>query len=479
MMRALIVTWFLILLLVAATVAAQSHAPVADDTGAASPQPGNVVPDEHPARRNAPENEDDDNDSDDSRQPSDPDEPTEDEDDPERKDDDDRYLAIVGGTVHTVSGPMLRNARVLTRNGRIQAIGPNVQIPESAEVIDASGHHVYPGLVAVRSTGILGSGSAEDSTDVFSLPLITALAGGITTAVSGSNAYKLLYGELDDMVVGENLFISLNYSTSSPNNRRRLRHTLDRLQQHMRDVEAYERAKARGDEDAEEPGSRWIRGRTAELHRLLKGEVAAISNAGTVHELKQLAELADRYGITVIVRDAHEAWTMAPELARAEMRAIISPRQRADRDEQLNRPTGSSIENAAALYQHGVPFAIVPQSPAVTFRRDLLHLRMEAAFAVRGGLSNQAAIRAITLDAARILGIDHRVGSIDVGKDADFVITDGDLLHYMTHARWTIVNGKVMYDKQKESLFDHIRPDGDMDAPPPDDHWPRRLGEPF
>jgi imidazolonepropionase-like amidohydrolase len=397
--------------------------------------------------------------------------------------DDDRYLAIIGGTVHTVSGPVLRNARILTKNGKIKEIGPNVMIPDNAEVIDANGHHVYPGLVAVRSFGLFGSGSAEDSTNVYSLNMTTALAGGITTAVSGSNVYKLLIGELADMVVSENVFVSLNYSTSNPEQRRRLRASLDRLRQHHRDVEAYQRASARGEEGLTEPDARWIRGRNAELNRLLKGEAVALSSANSSHDLLQLAELAQQYGISIVANGAHEGWVVPAELSRAGMQAIITPRRRVDRNEQLNRPNGSSIENAVILHRHGVRFAIIPASPGISFGglggRDLLHLRMEAAFAVRGGLSNRNAVRAITIEPARILGVDHRVGSIDIGKDADFVITDGDILHYMTHARWTIVNGKVMYDKQKESLFDHIRPDGDMDAPPPDDHWPRRLGEPF
>ena len=109
--------------------------------------------------------------------------------------------------------------------------------------------------------------------------------------------------------------------------------------------------------------------------------------------------------------------------------------------------------------------------------RDLMNLPMEAAFAVRGGLPDDAALRAITIDAARLLGIDRRVGSIEIGKDADFAIVDGDMLHYMTLVRWTVVNGRVAYDKQKDSLLDHIRPDGDINAPPPPDFWPRRLGE--
>jgi len=395
----------------------------------------------------------------------------------------DRHLAIVGGTVHTVSGGVLRNVRIVTRNGRIEAIGPHVPIPDGAEVIDATGHHVYPGLVAVRSVGLLGGESPQDSTDVFSLQLSTALAGGITTAVSGTGAYKLVFGELDDMVVGEGLFVSLNYSTTNPSDRRRTRDLFERLRQHQRDVAEFERAKARNDPDAKEPDARWIRGRAAELQRLLKREATALATANREHDLRQLLELAETFGISIVVVGAHEGWLVAPEMARAGMRAIVTPRQRVDRDERFNRPNGSSIENARVLHAHGVPVAIIPSSPSIGFGglggRDLLHLRLEAAFAVRGGLSNQAALRAITLDAARVLGVDDRVGSIEVGKDADFVIADGDILHYATHARWTIVNGKVMYDKQKDTLFDHIRPDGDQDAPPPDDHWPRRLGQPW
>ncbi len=188
-----------------------------------------------------------------------------------------------------------------------------------------------------------------------------------------------------------------------------------------------------------------------------------------------------------MVRGAIEGWTAAPQLARAGIAAIVTPRARLDPDDRIARPNGSTIENAALLHEHGVPVAFIPVGGLfgpgyrISFGglagRDLLHLPMEAAFAVRGGMSNRDAISALTLEAARILGIDDRVGSIEIGKDADFVIADGDLLHYMTHARWTIVNGRIVYDKATETLFSHIRPEGDADAPPPDDYWPRRLGE--
>lgn len=393
-----------------------------------------------------------------------------------------RYFAITGGIVHTVSGPVLRSVTILCKDGRIEAVGPHVQIPEDAEVLDATGHHVYPGLVAARTFGVVGRDPAEDTTDVYSLSITAGLAGGLTTVISNNNAYKVVYGTLDDIVVKRDLFESIRYSFSDPRGKQRLRETFDRLRQHLRDVEAYELRKD-SDPDAKAPDDRWIRGRTERYLRMLKGELVAYADADTVSELVQICDLARQYGLNIIIRGAREGWVVPQALAQAGASVILTPRTRADRDERTNRPNGSSIENAAILNRHGVPLAIVPASPGISFGglggRDLLHLRLEAAFGVRGGLSEDAAIRAVTLDAARIFGIDHRVGSIEVGKDADFVICDGDLLHYMTHARWTIVNGRIMYDKQQESLFDHIRPDGNLDAPPPNDHWPRRLGADF
>ncbi len=397
-----------------------------------------------------------------------------------------RWFAVTGGIVHTVSGPVLDGATILCRNGRVFAIGNNLQVPEDAESVDATGLHVYPGLVAVRSSGIHSGSSPEDGTDVYSFNMSLALAAGITTAVSGDVAAKLTYGTLDDMIVRRNLFESLSWSSRDPGGKRRVREGLDRVRQYLRDVAAWEEDKRRNP-DAKEPDNKWIRGQYESYLKLLKGDAVAVIDANNAHELLQYCELADTYGIRMVVRGAYEAWAVAPRMSRAGMAAIITPRQRVDEDPQFNRPTGSTIENARILHDHGMRVAVTPVGslfgPGYSISlgglagRDLLHLALEAAFAVRGGLSNDDAVRTVTIDAARILGIDDRVGSIEIGKDADFVITDGDLLHYMTLARWTVVNGRVAYDKEKEGIYSHIRPDGDVNAPPPDDYWPRRLGE--
>lgn len=391
----------------------------------------------------------------------------------------DRYFALKAGVVHTVSGGDLRDVTILCKNGKIAAIGAAVEVPKEATVVDASTYQVYPGLVAFRASGFHGGSSPEDGTDVYSLNLSLGLAAGITTCLSGDVIAKMTFGTVDDMVVKRDALVSLNYNTQNPDARRKLRQALDKLVEHVRKLEAYEQ-ESKTNKDAKKPDDGWIKGENEKYLKLLKREAIAEIAADDAHGLYEACELASRYNLRVVVRGAYEGWTIAPILARAGVGAVVTPRTRVEPDDQLVRENGSSIENAAILYNHGVRLAILP--PGLTISTwgvvgaDLTHFNMEAAFAVRGGLPQEEAVRAITLDAARLLGVDHRVGSIDVGKDADFCVTDGDLLHYMTLTRWTIVNGQVAYDKDKDSLLNHIRPDGNVNAPPPNDYWPRRLG---
>lgn len=393
-----------------------------------------------------------------------------------------RYLAVIGGVVHTASGPVLNGATILAKDGKIVAIGHGIAVPEEAEILDATGLHVYPGLIAVNSSGIVGREPPEDNTDVFGLNMTLALAGGITTVVTGNSAAKLSFGTLEDHVLKRNLFYKLQYNTSNPDSRRKLRANLGRVQQYLREVEAYEEAKKR-DADAKAPDKAWLKGDYETARKLLQHETVGIADANTSQDLRELSSLAERYDLRIVIRGVYEGWIVAAELGRANLQAIVTPRTSREASDRLNRPNGSSIENARILHERGVRFAIVPASAGTATwgiaGRDLMTLPMEAAFAVRGGLPDEAAVRAITIDAAAILGVQSRVGSIEVGKDADFAIVDGDLLHYMTMVRWTVVNGRVAYDKNADSLLNHIRPEGDRNAPPPADYWPRSLGDPF
>jgi imidazolonepropionase-like amidohydrolase len=185
-------------------------------------------------------------------------------------------------------------------------------------------------------------------------------------------------------------------------------------------------------------------------------------NSNDAGDLLGIARLAQTNKFRPVIGGCVEGWIVAEELGRAGAYAIITPRTRLDRTENLAHETGSSIENAAILHKAGVQVAVVPANTSIdmggTSGRDLLHLPIEAGFAVRGGLSDKAALEAITIVPARLLGIDHRVGTLEVGKDADLVLTDGDILHYQTFVQYTVVGGEQVYDKEEEVFYAHIRP---------------------
>jgi hypothetical protein len=396
----------------------------------------------------------------------------------------DRYLAVINAEVHTLTGPVLERATVLSKNGVITALGASVQLPPECEIIDGAGLRAYPGLIAAASAGLMPGDNPQDTADVHSLTMLIGLAGGITTTVSGTNADKLCFGTLEGLVLKRDLFQRLNYNTRAPLERAQLRADLERVRNYLREVQKFEREKATN-KDAKAPDKEWLKDKYEQYRRLLLRETVAVAAANNTQSLRDVAGLAETYGFDLVVTGAYEGWTAARELNRANVGAIISPRtdggfgNAIEPDPRLNRPNGPTIENARLLREHGVRIAIVPVAPAITLSglagRDLLHLNMEAAFAVRGGLSDEDALRAITIDAARLFRLDDRIGSLEVGKDADLVLCDGDILHYMTQVRYTIVNGRVAYNKAKETLYAHIRPTGKPEVTPFDDQWPRRL----
>lgn len=394
----------------------------------------------------------------------------------------DVWLAVVGGTIHTVTDGRILGGTILVKNGRIHELGSGIPVPAEAEVVDAKGLHVYPGLVAIDSSRLV---STPDNTDVYSGTMELALAGGITTARTRGDIVKLTYGTLDGHALGKTPFA--NIDLRSVKAKRDLKAALERIREYHRKRSTWEEDKKK-DPKAPEPDRKWIRGLFSTAEQLIDGKKVAFATAISARQIREVCELATHYDFELVVNRADEGWIVASDLARANAAAIVTPRTRRDSSTLTDQPTGSSIENARILHDHGVNLAIFPVgslfspgggvSTSGLAGRDMLNLPLEAAFAVRGGLSNDAAVRAITIDAARILRVDDRVGSIEVGKDADFVITDGDLLYYLTQARWTIVNGRIAYDKEKAGILSHIRPQG-KDAPPSKDGWPRRLGDPL
>ncbi|HKE01939.1 MAG TPA: amidohydrolase family protein [Planctomycetota bacterium] len=382
-------------------------------------------------------------------------------------------LAITNADVETVTMGRLRGATVVTKGSKIWKVGRNVEVPAAAKRIDGTGLRVYPGLVAARAAGIGllgffgGGGKASDRYDPFQLEVTLALAGGLTTVCQSDAVMKVLAKGIDGLVLRDPAFVRLTTPVGVA--RVDLRERLEKARRYLLDLREYEAKKAAGERDLQEPKKDGV----DETHlKLLRHELPARFEVDGAEDMATILGLLDDYRFDAVFSGALEAWTMPGEIARRGVRCIVSPRRRQAADERNERPSGSSAEAAAILRRGGVEFCLYPPpgfdgGEIVTWDgiagRDLQTLAMDAAWAIRGGLDEQAALESITIAAARILGVDHRVGSIEPGKDADLIVTDGSIFDFRTFVQTTIVNGVVQYEKAKSPLFSKIRP---REAPP-------------
>jgi len=390
-----------------------------------------------------------------------------------------KITAIQGGDLYTITSGIIRNGTILIENGKIANIGQDIELPKEAKVIDAKGKVVVPGFVAATTWFTAMSrfrdvSKIADSLDPFHYSVSLGLASGVTTAfitaatpwymtrgetpgdnpIGGTNAViKMTYGDLDNMLIREPVAESVSLSSG-----RWLRKTnfvlgLKKARAYLNRRAAYEKSK--DDKKAEEPA------KPADIDpylRLLRRELPARVEAATAADIRAALELVDEFGIRMILEGGVEAWIVAEEIARRDAYVIFTPRAKQEPNKDISGPSGSNLEAAAILKKAGVKFAIVPAYPSFngSAGRDLMALPMEAAFAVSGGLDEPAAMEAITLTAAEILGVADRIGSLQAGKDADIIILDGHPFHYRSFVELTLVNGKVVYDKKQSTYFSHI-----------------------
>ena len=205
----------------------------------------------------------------------------------------DRWIAISGGDVHDGHGGVLRGATVLAKNGKIEEIGYDLYLPDEAEVVDVSGYRVYPGLVAIESSGLFGGGSdLEDTADPFTQNMVLALASGLTSAVQSNQAAKLKRGELEGLVMNSNVFTTLSYKNSDPRGKVALEEKFVAAAGYERKYIQWLEDKKK-DKELKEPSKKGI---DANVLAVLRGDVWAKFNASARTDLLGIARLAQRFG---------------------------------------------------------------------------------------------------------------------------------------------------------------------------------------
>jgi imidazolonepropionase-like amidohydrolase len=372
--------------------------------------------------------------------------------------------------VITVSGPVLRRGTVLVRDGKVWRVGADLEVPEGARLLDCAGKKVLPGFVAPDSEGFgLAPGAPRkgslhrDSLDPHARVLELALGAGIlayhhTAAVEGgflrtqTAVMRPAAGDAARMVLREPAALWVDWARGAATDRLDFEEKLRAGRRHLKEAEDARR------ERREAPRSPVPEPFLAALRREIPVRVPATRR----DEIRDALRLAEDHGLRVVLEDATEAWLCAEAVARAGATAVVTPREKM-RDPRLAEPHGGNLAVAAILEKAGGRFAILPVGgffqPGHGLRlgglagRDLSTYAVEGCFAIRGGASEAAVLRALTLGAAETLGVADRVGSIDPGKDADLLVLDGDPLHYRTVVDLALIEGKVFYERAKSTYY--------------------------
>jgi imidazolonepropionase-like amidohydrolase len=373
-------------------------------------------------------------------------------------------VAVRGEMVYTMSGAPLRDGVVLVRNGKIERVGPAAQVAVPAGYRVLTAKVVTPGLVDAHSVvGLAGYMNQPHDQDQLekSSPiqpelraidaynareeLVAWLRGfGVTTVHTGHGPGALASGQTmvvktvgDDVgealvdsatMVAFTLGPSVSANFKSPGTRGK---GVAMLREQFVKAREYDRKRKAGGEQARDL-------KLEALARVLNREIPALFTAQRATEILAALRLAEEFGFRLVLDGAAESYLVMDEVRRAGVPVILHP--------TMVRPGGetenATLETARKLRDAGIPVALqsgfegyVPKTRVVLF---------EAAMAAANGLSREEALRTVTLDAAKVIGVDRRVGSLEPGKDADLVLFDGDPFEFTSHVCAVVVDGKVV-----------------------------------
>ena len=381
-------------------------------------------------------------------------------------------MLIINGTVHTMDGLTIPNGYVAVSGDKIAKVGPMEECPDhwEGETLDAGGGHIMPGFIDAHChLGMFGDAlgfegdDGNEATDPCT-PHLRAIDGvnpldrcfeearaaGVTTVLTGPGSPNPISGQfeaiktmgkwVDAMVVkapiamklalGENPKSVYNERHETPVTRMATAAIIrENLRKALEYGEKLERAEA--DEEEEKPDY------DAKLEALLpvvRGELPVHIHAHRADDIATGVRIAKEFGLKCVIVHGTEAHRI-PELLEQEGVPVITGPCLGDRSKP--ELANMTIESPAVLTLQGVKVAICTDHPEVPIQ----HLPLCAAMAVKGGMLPEAALAAITINPAQIAGIDHQVGSLTPGKDADIVITTGHPINLLSRVRAVFIGG--------------------------------------
>ncbi|MBE0011244.1 MULTISPECIES: amidohydrolase [unclassified Arthrobacter] len=387
--------------------------------------------------------------------------------------------AIINAHVVPIEGTPF-DGSVLLEDGKIAALGADITIPEGAEIHDAAGQWLLPGLIDAHvhlGTHEEGEGWAGDDTNEMTDPVTAgvraidavnpydpgfddALAGGITAVnvnpgsgnpIGGLAVAIHTHGRyIEEMVLrspsglksalGENPKRVYGDKKQTPSTRLG---TAMIIRKAFMDAQNY---MGKADEFARDP-------KLEALAMVLRREIPWRQHAHRADDIATAIRLADEFGYELVLDHGTEAHLLADVIAERGIPVLIGPLFTTKSKVELR---GRSIANPGKLAAAGVEISIITDHPVIPIN-FLIH---QATFAIKEGLDRETALRSITINPAKVLGLADRMGSLEVGKDADVVLWSGDPLDVMQRALTVWIGGRAVYTYDDETRAGVVVPRG-------------------
>lgn len=387
---------------------------------------------------------------------------------------------IINGKIITVTGDEYQNGYIMINSGRIQKVGDMLEYEANPEAkqIDARGGYVLPGFVDPHChIGLFGDAigfegdDGNEATDPVTPGLRAidginpadrcfeeAVAGGVTCVVTGPGSANVIGGQfaaiktkgssVDEMIIkapcamkiafGENPKTVYNEKKQTPMTRMAtaamLREMLAKAKEYDEDLKAHvadPKEKDKPDFDFD----------LMALLDVINKKIPLKAHAHRADDILTAIRIANEFDLRITVEHCTEGHLIKDILKAKKVTVIVGPLISDRSKPELRNMT---LKNAGILANEGIEVAIMTDHPV----NPVQYLPICAALAVREGMSETDAIKAITINAAKACGIDDRVGSIEPGKDADLVILTGHCFELMTKVRYTLINGKVVFSDE-------------------------------
>jgi imidazolonepropionase-like amidohydrolase len=402
-------------------------------------------------------------------------------------------IAITNGKVMTMTQGTLPEGTVLVEGGRIVAIGENVEIPEDAQVYDAAGKVVMPGMIDAHChVGLFPDGIGWEYSDGNELtdpitPHLRALdavhpedqafkelvEAGVTTVLTGPGSGNVIGGQwvcvktapkptVDEMVLlepagmkmalGENPKRVYGGQKKAPSTRMgnaaALRAALVDAQNYLAKWQQYEdelatyRKSQDDDEKAKAPQPPERDLKLEALSKVLRREMKARVHAHRADDMLTAIRIAEEFNLDLTLEHATEGYKITDVLVSKGIPVTAGPILFSRTKYELRDMTPA---NPGIMSKAGVKVAIQTDEMSA-----VKYLTINAALAVREGMSEEEALKAITINAAEVIGVADRIGSLEVGKDADVVVLDGHPLDYRTVVELVLVDGNVAFRRDEE-----------------------------